>query len=225
MQLMARALARGQGKTKGYHERVIPCRPRTVAAMSDAQTAQELGDIARSRIQEIRQVQSILASALRLYLNRGTRSTQPQPRSSDQDTQQARPPRTRAKTDPWLNRLDQTVDRSFFDSLQDEFEAPPDERQALRDQWLQNGRDGVIDQARQVLRQAQDSMQEPGTTRHRAQARSTSLFEGSLRSPQGLPRLFHRPDEPETATAPEESREPGDPQPDPAPADAGTQTP
>ena len=109
MQLVARAMVRGQGKTEGYHERIIPLRPKTVRLFGRAGGTQELGDVGRQRIEQVGIVQRILSHAIQVFAARG---------NADGVS-----PEHRALARPWLNKLDEIVDRTFFEDLQTEFEA------------------------------------------------------------------------------------------------------
>lgn len=178
MQLVARAMVRGQGKTEGYHERIIPLRHRTVRLFGRAGGAQELGAIGRQRVEQVGIVQRILSHAIQVFAARG---------NADSVS-----PEHRALARPWLNKLDEIVDRTFFEDLQTEFEAEDDgRRQSIRNRWLLNdGKDGVIDHARSVLHDAEDSLPCPAMNRYRARVNAEGLFEGRIRGNSGLPFLF-----------------------------------
>ena len=179
MQLVARAMVRGQGKTEGYHERIIPMRPKTVRLFGRAGGAQELGDIGRQRIEQVGIVQRILSHAIQVFAARG---------EADKIS-----PEHRALARPWLNKLDEIVDGTFFEELQTEFEADNnDERQSIRERWLLNAhKDGVVDHARSILHDAEDSLPCPAMYRYRARVNAEGLFEGRIRGNSGLPSLFH----------------------------------
>lgn len=177
MTLVARGIVRGQGKTEGYYERMIPVRKRWQSAMSRQGGADDIGQIATTRIEYISTVQRILSHAIQVFLAGGD--------SNDVS------PEHRNLARPWLNRLDEIVDRSFFESLQDEFEEEDsDDRERIRDRWLRNGKDGVIDHAGNILSIAIDSLPCPAIHRYKARASSERLFHGRLRSNRGLPFLF-----------------------------------
>ncbi len=178
MYLVARGMVRGQGKTEGYHERIIPLRPKTVgSAMTRRTTAvDDLGKIARERIEQVGAVQRILSHAIQVFVARG-----------DSERTNAEH-RTLAR--PWLNTLDDLVDTNFFDDLQTEFEAADAERQTVRNTWLMNGTDGVIDHARRTLHTAEDALPCPAIHRYRARVNAEGLFEGRIRGAKGLPFLF-----------------------------------
>ena len=178
MQLVARAMVRGQGKTEGYHERIIPLRPKTVRLFGRGAGVQELGDIGRQRIEQVGIVQRILSHAIQVFAARG---------NADGVS-----PEHRALARPWLNKLDEIVDRTFFEDLQTEFEADDDaRRQDIRSQWLlNNNKSGVVDHARSILRDAEDSLPCPAMHRYRARVNAEGLFEGRIRGNSGLPSLF-----------------------------------
>ena len=72
MHLVTRAMVRGQGKTEGYHERIIPIRSKTRAAMMRGSNAVgDLGGIAQDRVNQIGAVQRILSHAIQVFLARG----------------------------------------------------------------------------------------------------------------------------------------------------------
>ena len=174
MQLVARAVVRGQGKTEGYHERIIPIRSKARSAMLRRDSTEDLGGIAQKRIDRIGIVQRILSHAIQVFAARG---------DSDKVS-----PEHRRLASPWLNRLDEIVDARFFDDLQTEFEADDTaERERIHNDWLQ---DFVLPNARNILHAAADSLPCPAIHRYRARVNSEGLFEGRLRGNGGLPFLF-----------------------------------
>ncbi len=180
MQLVARAMVRGQGKTEGYHERAIPVRPRFISAMQRRNTndLDDVGAIAQQRISDVGKVQRILSHAIQTFSARG-------------DSGSASPEhRERARA--WLNRLDGIVDATFFDDLQDEFEAVAGQRNVIRHHWLLNDEDrsGVINHARALLHDAEDSLPCPAIYRYKARESAEGLFEGRIRGGNGFPDLF-----------------------------------
>ena len=176
MQLVARGMVRGQGKTEGYHERIIDIRPATMyVAFASTGQEQALGEIAQERIEQVRTVQRILRHAVSVFASGGSTDS-----IGDEH---------RNRANPWANMLDEVADVSFFDALQDEFEeGDVNERQRLRNQWLL----AIVDSARDLLRQAEDALPCPAIRRHRACVRAESLFEGRIRGPNGVPGLFDR---------------------------------
>ena len=177
MALVARTMVRGQGKTEGYYERVIPLSMETTSAMMGRARVQELGDIAKARIDNVGKVQSILRHAVSVFAAGGGDSP------SDEH---------RARANPWANRLDEIVDATFFDDLQREFEAPESDREAIRNEWLRNDEDdsGVINHARRILHDATDSLPCNEIRRYKARTRAEGVLEGRIRGNDGFPELF-----------------------------------
>ena len=171
--LVARAMVRGQGKTEGYYERIIPLRQRTVRAFSRGGGVQELGDLARARIEKIRTVQRILSHAIQVFIARG----------NDDNLS----PEGRRLARPWLGRLDEIVDACFFEDLQDEFGI--DGQSERREKSLEWQR-WLVDEARKVLVSAEDSLPCPTIHRYRARVRADGLFEGRVRGNSGIPEIF-----------------------------------
>ena len=182
MQLVARAMVRGQGKTEGYFERSIPVRSKTRDAMTrrtGRDSMADLGELAKSRLDRIAIIQRILSHAIQTFAARG-----------DSDNVS---PEHRQLARPWLNRLDEIIDDRFFDDLQDEFEADGETaREVIHNDWL---RDFVLPHARRILGDAADSLPCPSIHRYRARENATGLFEGRLRGTGGLPFLFDDPQE------------------------------
>ncbi len=177
MLLTARALVRGQGKTEGYYERAIPLRKKAFSVAftrAGGRGAEKLRVIAQERIEEVGIVQRILRHAVSVAAAGGKTSD-----IGDEHRNRAR---------PWSDKLDEIVDKDFFDALQDEFEMDDDsEREKKRNEWLN---DVVIKGARELLNQACDSLPCPSIQRLRARVRAKGLFEGRLRGNNGLPFLF-----------------------------------
>lgn len=181
MLLVARGMVRGQGKTEGYHERVVPFKKDVLArAFGRAGGVQELGKIAAERIADVRNVQKILRHAVSVFAAGGNTDS-----VSDEH---------RDRANPWANKLDKIVDTTFFDALQTEFEADdPGKRKQIRNEWLKNDSDGVIDRARQILRVAEDSLPCPAIQRYRARVRADGVFNSRIRSPKdGFPDLYNQ---------------------------------
>lgn len=174
MTLVARAMVRGQGKTEGYYERAIPLKEKVIRTFGRAGGPEELGDIARERIGEIRIVQGILRHAVSVAAAGG--------KTSDIGDEH------RARANPWANKLDEVVDVVFFDHIQEAFEKTTNaERDKVRDEWLN---DVVVKGARGLLDQACDSLPFPAIQRYRARVRARDVFDARLRRDGGWSFLF-----------------------------------
>lgn len=173
MQLVARGMVRGQGKTEGYYERIVPLKTQTARFFGTNLDAPDLHKMAKRRIDRVAIVQGILRHAIATFAARGE--------SRDIGSEH----RSLART--WSNQLDEIVDDRFFEDLQDEFEAHESEREKHHDDWLRNF---VIAKARGILRSAEDTLPCPAIHRYRARVAADGLFEGRLRGNQGLSFLF-----------------------------------
>ena len=181
MEVVARAMVRGQGKTEGFYERRVPVRHKFRSAMlrRNSNDLSDVATISQERINDVRKVQRILSHAVQTFANRGdSANTKPEHRE-------------RAR--PWLNRLDEIVDATFFDALQDEFEeTDASERLRIRYHWLLNEEEpkGVINHARILLDVAEDSLPCPAIYYYKAREAAEGLFEGRIRGGSGFPDLF-----------------------------------
>ncbi|MDE0207039.1 MAG: type I-E CRISPR-associated protein Cse1/CasA [Candidatus Tectomicrobia bacterium] len=173
MQIVARGMVRGQGKTEGYHERVVPLKPQIVPCFKGGLDALDLHAIADQRIRRVATVESMLRHAIATFAARG----------NPKDIR----PEHRILARRWSNSLDEIVDSRFFEDLQDEFASKEDEREKLHNDWLRNF---VIVQGWGILRRAEDAIPCPALHRYRAREAAEGLFEGRLRGSNGLPFLF-----------------------------------
>ena len=177
MYLVARGIAPGfgQNKTGGYHERIIPFRRKTFEVFGKPAAAKELGDMARERIEEIGRVQAILKKAIATFACHG----------NAQKTKELQLPRNRndplrGRVDELASRVDEHIDRRFFEHLQDEFEASgTNERESTRRGWLRNF---VIPSAASVLTLAHQSLPTRQNDFYHAHASSQNLFDRSVRA-------------------------------------------
>lgn len=177
MELVARGMVRGEGGTAGYHERVIPLKPKTMRVFGRGSDTDDIADIARERIAQIGKVKMILRHAIATFAAHGD-ANNPSPEQ-------------RARANPWSDRLDAIVDAGFFDGLQEEFEEDNnDERKSIRHRWLRNGKDGVVDHAANILSAAEDALPCLSIHRYRARVAADGVFWGRLRGSNGLPELF-----------------------------------
>ena len=133
MALVARSLKRNtrkQGMTEGYDERIIPLRQKTMQVFGKTGGVEELGDIARNRIEQIAVVHRILRHAVSVFAAGGKTES-----IVDEH---------RARANPWANKLNEIVDADFFEDLQDEVDADTADRESIHNEWLR----GVVDSAR-----------------------------------------------------------------------------
>ena len=158
--VVAQVLVRGQGKTEGYHQRLIPIPAKARRTLLSAGGGDKLRDLARERVQKAGIAQGkVLRPALCALLQGGS------------ETLDFRDPRARV----WLDRFDTAVDQVFFEDL---WEAAGETREAYESAW--NERLRAL--AREQLEQAIASAPVPVAQRPRAVARAELLFHGTARN-------------------------------------------
>ena len=184
--LLMRGIRRKKGgQTEGYYERHIFIREKARNAMfrrNSTQELEDLGNIAQDRIVQIGIVQTILKDAVATFIAHGKDL-----RNLSQNDRR----RIRNDAGIWSNQLDAKMDTRFFDDLQDEFEETDnDERKRIRNKWLRNGKDGVVDHAEKILYAAESALPCRSVHRYRARVQADSVFRWRLRGNSGLPFLF-----------------------------------
>lgn len=157
--VVAQVLVRGQGKTEGYHQRLIAIPAKARRRLFAAGGGDELRGIARERIQQAEKAQrSVLRPALCALLQGGS------------DNLDFRDPRARV----WLDRFDSAVDQVFFPDL---WEAAGVSREEHEIAW--NSRLRML--AWEQLEHAIGSAPVPLAQRPRAVAKAELLFHGTAR--------------------------------------------
>lgn len=153
-------VARGQGKTEGFHERTVLI-SKTIAAGFRRRQTDTLARLANDRVQNAGNVRGkILRPALFSLLqdgpdkiNYGSKTTGPQ-------------------SERWLKAFERRIDDSFFERLWEEAEAKPEERDAIHNAWLQDLRDWALEQ----LERAEGAVPLASMRRYRARTRGRRLF-------------------------------------------------
>ena len=175
MQIVARGMVGGQGKTDGYYERFIPINQRLRTAMlRGGDDLLDVGDVAKKRINEIGIVQRILSHAIQTLLARGDVT--------------AITSGYRETAGFWLRQLEEFADTRFFEDLQIEVDMASNDREQIHNSWLMNGKNGIVDHARMLLDDAVNTL--PTECQVKASANARNLFEGRLRGNKGLPFLY-----------------------------------
>jgi len=166
LQLVATAVARGQGKTEGYHERAVPFPRRIKSLFARSEGRDELARKAQERVQALGELTGALRFALRSMAQGGP------------DQVVSNKPTTNSFIEPWLKRYETVVDRDFFPDLWHELEQETAEaREKAYLAWRRQRRD----HAEKLLDEAAGSLPLPVARRYRAQVKAKSAFHGSLR--------------------------------------------
>lgn len=162
----ASVLVRGQGKTEGFHLRVVEL-PRAVrAALGPGAARERLAQRARERVDDAATVRkSVLRPALQALFQSG-----PERLDFADDRPRA-----------WLDRYSDAVDGVFFDRLWHDVWEGEDE---ARRRW----RLEAVEIARGVLARAMERVPLPSARRYRARAIAERVFNGTAR--KAFPDLF-----------------------------------
>ena len=93
--------------------------------------------------------------------------------------------------------MEQAIDNTFFQDLQQEIEAPTEDREQVRAGWMTRKDTGIIDRARRTLQDHMESAPCPSGRRLRGRANAESMLENWLRTNRGFPQLYERSEEKE----------------------------
>ena len=157
--LLAQVLVRGQGKTEGFHERVLPIPKRARRFVSSPDERSRLAELAQARIEDAKKAQTrVLRPALCALLQGG------------RDKLDFRDDGARI----WLDRLDAAIDRAFFTHLWAAAEMDPSSADHSWHSFLR-------DEARELLEEAIHSVPIPLAVYPRAVARAEGLFHAIAR--------------------------------------------
>lgn len=169
LSLFACAVARGQGKTEGYHERRIPI-SKYVGRLIAARATDEIAQAGRRRSEEAgRLAGSVLRPALFCLLREGRTGEQLSPKVREN---------LRRTTDRYTDRLDREVDADFFPRLWEELDTgDPAEREQRHTAWLR----AKVKVAEGLLGEAIGSLPLASIHRYRARSRARGLFHGLKR--------------------------------------------
>jgi CRISPR system Cascade subunit CasA len=158
--VVAQVLVRGQGKTEGYRERLIPIPAPIRRSLLTAGAAAGLAAIAKERVEQAaRALRKVLRPALAALLQGGR---------EELDFRDER-------TQPWLDRFDAEVDRIFFEDL---WAASGIAREEHERAW--NERLRTL--ARNQLEDAMATAPVPLAVRPRGLARAELVFRGAARN-------------------------------------------
>ncbi len=178
-----RVLARGQGKTGGFHERILPIPSRVANRFRQAEGRKGLAEESEYRIEKAGEMRKRVLKLSLLALTQEKVGAGPTSKFNFKDQ----------GPDPWLRRFDQAVDRVFFTEFFDDLE-----RDLNTSERHQRWECRLLDIARTLFYQAQPSLAPSGVHRYRALARSESLFHALAR--QTLNLAYEEAGEPSTTT-------------------------
>ncbi|MEM7586356.1 MAG: type I-E CRISPR-associated protein Cse1/CasA [Acidobacteriota bacterium] len=161
--LVAQVMARGQGKTEGYHERRIPLKGEARGWLMQPKTRALLGQLAKLRVERVGDVQRrILKPALCVLLQGAP------------DHLDLRDDRTQR----WLGRLDQQIDQIFFEDLWADFGLSHEVSAEPNEKWEQR----LFDLARAQLEDAIREAAVPEARSYKAVAKAEGTFRRAARN-------------------------------------------
>jgi CRISPR system Cascade subunit CasA len=156
---VVRVLARGQGKTAGLHERVVPVPGKKRGLFAKGDERARAGTLSKRRVEQVGEVQrKVLHPALCALL-------------------QAAPDKldlTDDRTQRWRRAHDERIDPRFFEDLWRDLDV--DLTEADR-RWLNT----CIQLAREVFESALDAVPLPSERAYKARVMAQRVFEGSAR--------------------------------------------
>lgn len=173
--LLAQGVARGQGKTEGYHERRIPV-SKTVRKAFLTQSTDKLAKLAEERITAIAELRKMLWAALTVLFGNGAKDES----GKDKDASDS----VKERANLFAQPFEAQCDALFFSEMTAEIEAA--DRDAIRRQWLQN----LADRAETVLQSAFSAGPRSGQLRYRAQSAALGRLSWSMRG-EKFPALAH----------------------------------
>ncbi|MBF8271511.1 MAG: CRISPR-associated protein, Cse1 family [Magnetococcales bacterium] len=157
-EFFARALARGQGITEGYHERRLPLSPVVRATLNQAQGRASLAAIARERVEQSgRMAKKVLIPALLTMIQRSPEKLNFKDR----------------RVDTWHRRFDQKVDAVFFPSLWESLQQDP---QQAATNWIHL----LAGFGKELLAAAEGGLIAGGARRHKIAVTAERVFRGAL---------------------------------------------
>lgn len=192
MVALFRVLARGQGKTGGFHERQLPIPPKVLGRLGNDQAKTSLAKTSRWRIEQSSMVQKKLLkpALLRLVQERVQAPTASSLNWKDE------------RAAAWLGRFDEAVDAIFFEFLFGDAEADLPIEEGHHRWNLQ-----LFELAQQTFDAACQVLAPSGIHRYRALARAESFLLGRgtqiLNLTSTTPTFIGSPESPRTVSAEE----------------------
>lgn len=170
--LICRALARGQGKTEGLHERRIVVPPKLAKKWS--REIEAIALISGQRIEQSGIVRSALRYGLMTLFQNGP----------ERDAFKQRDPGSSKRAEPFLNLFEAEIDRDYFERLFEE--AATDDGRSARIVWLEE----LYARAQTILRTAEAGSPQSAVRRHRARVRADAALHTAFRFNKTLAHYF-----------------------------------
>lgn len=171
--LIAQGVARGQGKTEGYHERRIPV-SKTLRRALLTKATDEFAKLANERIAAIAEVRKMLWAALIVLFGNGAKDES----GKDKDASDV----VKDCSSDFAQPFESQCDAQFFSELIAEIEA--DDRESERIRWLLT----LAERAERVLISAFNAGPQSGQLRYRARSSALRRLHSAMRGSK-LPAL------------------------------------
>lgn len=172
--LLMRGLARGQGKTEGFHERRVPIAPKVRSLLGSGQRGR-VAAIASERIKDIGEVRKLLWRSILILLGGGESASDP-------------PETQKQRASLYADSFEKDEDARFFADLTDEVDVldSPEGAEAVRLAWQV----GLVARGRYWLEQSFVAGPQSSMVRFKARAAAQGLFLGSLRGSKSPLKLY-----------------------------------
>lgn len=164
MRLITRGVTRGQGKTEGFHERIIPFAGPPLRALFSAEGRAGLGVIAVTQLKEIDQIAKALRLGCAVVACGGSEE---KPKKEHYGT-----------AGPFLDRLDAVAEAGFFAALQDRFTTGD----AAKAPYLR----ALVKTAKTLLDEASEAIPCASLNRPRARVHADRAFHATLWGPKSV---------------------------------------
>jgi CRISPR system Cascade subunit CasA len=168
--ILAAALARGQGKTEGFHVRGVPVSNSVAKHLIGRDATDALAHLGRARVDEVGEfTRKVFRPSLFMLFQGGPEQVE------------FRKATTAAQVEPWTKAFETEIDRVFFDALFAEFEARAIGDQARADAGNRRWREQIVEIAQGVFERATAAAPRNAARWYRARSRSRSYLENRAR--------------------------------------------
>lgn len=164
---LAKVMVRGQGKTEGLHERLIPipAKVRPLLGKRGSAERSRVGTLALDRVKIADTIRKgVLYPAVVALVNAGEEGPRGKPKRDDRPS-------------TWTASFDRQVDHIFFESLWGAVDRPVSEANAARQEWETE----LLQRARTILEEAIATVAIPMMRRYQAITTAERLFYGCKR--------------------------------------------
>ena len=165
LEIVGAGIARGQGRTEGFHRRIVDIPPKAAALVESGD--EDTATRARERVRQAGDVQGkCLRAALIVLVQKGTAEPQ------------WKKPTNTSLTKPWIDQFEREVDQAFFPELWQSLDMSDDDASHA---WSRT----LARIARETLEAAAEAAPRAGERRVMAHARASNMLESALHKQLG----------------------------------------